>query len=271
MRKIFVVLAVASVAIAPVMVMSPAQAAPYQVTASISTSSAESGLGPVIRGSISPDTAGKTVHLQRYISGTWTTIDTALTDADGEYAERVTPAELGFKVGSLKFRAKVVGAGSYSSGASSTVTKTIYGWQSLAYMDAIYGDEGRYFDGNDEFFVDGESADDSWQIRDPLVGVVGDRYTKWNLQKKCIKMQGFAGIDDFESVPGAEGRFIISLDGTVHDSAENYVLGDIRHLEEPLYKTQYLALKAYKLNANATAVGVGEPEVLCSKKLPEDF
>ena len=215
--------------------------------------------------------AGKTVHLQRYISGTWTTVDTTLTDADGDYAERVTPAELDYQIGSLKFRAKVVGSGSYSSGASSTVTKTIYGWQSLAYMDATYGDSRRYFDGNDDFSADGEYADDAWQIKDPQVGVVGTRYTKWNLQKKCIRMRGFAGIDDTDSVAGAVGRFIISLDGTSHDSAENYGYGEVEFLDEPLYKTQYLALKAYKINGLATTVGVGEPEVLCSKYLPQDY
>ncbi|WP_332644907.1 hypothetical protein [Aeromicrobium sp.] len=271
MRKSTAIVSAAIVAAIPVAIMSPAEAAPYQVTASISTSSAQSGLGPVIRGSISPDTAGKTVHLQRYISGTWTTVDTTLTDADGEYAERVTPAELDYKIGSLKFRAKVVGSGGYTSGASPTVTKTIYGWQSLAYMDAIYGDSRRYVDGNDEFFADEESADDSWQIKDPLVGQVSTRYTKWDLQEKCIRLRGFAGIDDFESVPGAIGRFIISIDGTSNDSAENYALGSVEFLYEPLYKTRYLALKAYKLNGNATVIGVGEPEVLCSKYLPQDY
>ncbi|MDR7085627.1 hypothetical protein J2X11_000466 [Aeromicrobium panaciterrae] len=271
MRKSTVILTAAIMALATVVSMSPAQAAAYQVTASISTVSAQSGDGPYFTGAISPGTPGKTVYLQRYYSGGWHTEATTSTDSDGDFAGLVSSEDLGFKVGSMKFRAKVIGSGSYTSGASSSITKTIYGWQSLAYMDAIYGDSRRYFDGNDEFTVDETTADDSWQIKDPQVGVIGTRYTKWDLQKKCIKLQGFAGIDDFDSVPGAEGRFIISMDGTAHDTGENYVLGDIRHLEEPLYNTQYLALKAYKNNGNATTIGVGEPEVLCSKKLPENF
>jgi hypothetical protein len=32
-----------------------------------------------------------------------------------------------------------------------------------------------------------------------------------------------------------------------------------------------LTFKGYKLNPNATTVGVGEPEVLCSKYLPQDY
>lgn len=222
-------------------------------------------------GQLTPAYSGRTVYLQRYYSGDWHTVYTATTDGAGHYDQQIPPEEYGSKVGSLKFRAKVLGYNGYSADASPSITKTIYGWQSLAYMDATYGDSRRYFDGNDEFVVDEYTADDSWQIKNPLVGEVSTRYTKWNLQEKCIRMQGFAGLDDDGSVPGAVGRFIVSLDGTSHDTAENYGPGVADFFDVPIYKTKYLALKAYKLNGNATVIGVGEPEVLCSKKLPVNF
>ena len=267
MRRFTVVLSAVVVALVPVVTMSPAEAAPYRVTASISTSSAQSGQGPVIKGSLSPATPGKTVYVQRYIGGTWTTIDTSTTDADGRYVERVSPTELGYQVGSMTFRAKVIGSGSTSSGASSPVTKTIYGWQPLAYMTAIYGNGRRFFDGEGEFQVDDVYTDEGWHILDPLIGQISDRYTKWNLEEKCIHLRGFAGIDNGSAV-GAQGRLVISLDGTSHDYARTFDRNELAILDKPLYKTHYMAFKGYRLNSNATVVGVGRPAVLCSKIFP---
>ncbi|MDR7085626.1 hypothetical protein J2X11_000465 [Aeromicrobium panaciterrae] len=271
MRKSTVILSAAVMALATAISMSPAQAAAFQVTASISTSSAQSGDGPIITGQLTPAVVHK-VYLQRYYSDAWHNVATTFTNGSGQYIRHVTSSELGYKVGSLKFRAKVLAdGGPYSADGSPSVTKTIYGWQSLAYMDAMSGASYRYVDGNDEFVADEYTADDSWQIKSPNIGTVGTRYTKWNLQEKCIRFQGFAGIDDDESVPGAVGRFIVSIDGTSHDTAENYGPNVADFFDVPIYKTHYLALKAYKLNGNATVIGVGEPEVLCSKKLPVDF
>ena len=271
MRKFIVILLAAVVAVLPIAVMSPAHAAAYQVTASISTSSAQSGDGPVVTGSISPATPGKVVYLQRYYSGAWHTLDTTTTDGAGQYSKHLSNADLNYKIGALKFRAKVVGSGSYSSGASSTVTKTIYGWQSLAYMDATYGDSRRFVDGNSWVTIDGNFADDGWRTDNPPVGTVGTRYTKWNLQEKCIRLRGFAGIDDDDSDVGAVGRFILSLDGTANDYARDFSLGQVEFVDRQLHKTQYLAVKAYRQNSIDTAVGFGEPEVLCSKYLPQDY
>src|SRR4051794_28226895 len=110
MRKFIVILSAAIVALTTAVTMSPAQAGGYTVSASISTSSAQSGEGPVIKGSLSPATPNKLVYLDRYVGGAWTNIDTDTTDSNGKYAERLTLDELGYDVGSMKFRTRVYNA-----------------------------------------------------------------------------------------------------------------------------------------------------------------
>lgn len=271
MRKSTAILSAAVVALTTAISMSPAHAAALQVTASITTSSAQSGYGPIVTGQLTPAFSGRTVYIQRYYSDSWHTVATTTTNGSGAYYEHVTFDELNYKVGALKFRAKVLGYSGYTADASPSITKTIYRWQSLAYMDATYGDSRRYVDGNDEFTVDGSSADDSWQIKNPLEDEVSTRYTKWNLQEKCIRLQGFAGIDDYDSAEAAQGRLLVGIDGTAYDGALTLDKYEYAWIDKDLRKTNYLTLKGYKLNSYATTIGMGEPEVNCSKNLPQDY
>jgi hypothetical protein len=271
MRKSTAILSAAVVALTTAISMSPAHAAALQITASISTESAQSGYGPVVTGQLTPGYSGRTVYIQRYYSDAWHTIDTTVTNGSGAYYEHVEFNELNYKVGALKFRAKVLGYDGYTADVSPTITKTIYRWQSLAYMDATYGDSRRYFDGNDEFTVDGTTADDSWQIKNPIEDEVGTRYTKWNLQERCIRLRGFAGIDDYDSHASAQGRLLVGIDGTTYDGALTLDKYEYVYIDKDLHKTNYLTFKGYKLNSYATTVGIGEPEVNCSKNLPQNF
>ncbi|MDR7085624.1 hypothetical protein J2X11_000463 [Aeromicrobium panaciterrae] len=270
MRKFTVILSAAVMALATVVSMSPAQAANYHVTASVSTSSAQSGEGPVIAGQLTPATPGKVVHLQYYYNGDWRTVETTSTNPDGSYTDLISSDDLGYAVGALKFRAKVVGADGIGTGASPTITKTIYGWQRLAYVTAIYGNSRRYVDGEGDLTVNGHStaSQEGWQITNPLVNQISTRYTKWNLQEKCIRLIGFAGIDDYASDVGAQGRLLIGLDGTSHDYDRTFDKNELAYLDKNLYKSKYLTFKGYKLNSAATRIGVGDPKVLCSKALP---
>ncbi|MDR7085625.1 hypothetical protein J2X11_000464 [Aeromicrobium panaciterrae] len=270
MRRSTAILSAAVVALTTAISMSPAHAAAFHLTASISTPSAQWGDGPIMDGQLTPVYSGRTVYLQRYYSDSWHTVDTTLTDDSGNYHEHLTPDELKHKVGSMKFRARVLGHDGYTADSSPTVTKTIYGWQSLAHIDATYGDSRRFVDGEDQLVVNFQVADRSWQVKNPLVNEVGRRYTKWNLQEKCLQLRGFAGIDD-DSNASAQGRVLIGIDGTAYDDVYSFSPHDYQPLDKNLHKTKYLTFKAYKLNEYATTVGVGVPEVNCSKKLPTNY
>lgn len=264
MRKLTVILSAAIVALTTVVTMSPAHAA-YSVSASISTSSAQSGDGPYIKGSISPARKDRLVLLQRYYSGAWHTIETTSTNSDGKYGKRLAPDDLNYALGSLKFRAVL---NEPYTGKSSTVTKTIYGWRHLAYMNAVSGDSLRFWDGGGELTVDDVYTDEGWHAGH-LDGE-GIGYTKWNLEEKCIRLTGFAGLDDFESSTGAIGKLYIGLDGTSHDYDRTFDKYEYAELNKNLYKTHYMSFKSKRLNLDEnTVVGVGYPRVLCSKDLTD--
>lgn len=270
MRKLPVLLSTAAIALLPVAVMSPAQAASFSVSASISTSSAQSGDGPYIKGTISPRRS-RVINLQRYYSGAWHTIETTTSNSDGTYGKRLTPDDLDYAIGSLKFRAVV---GSPDSGKSSTVTKTIYGWQELAELTSTSDNSSRYYDGGNGngfgLVVNGKVAgDDAWVSKDPFGGE-GVGKTVWNLNEKCIKLRGFAGIDDVESTTGAVGILKILIDGS-GDYARTFDKFERATLNMSLNKTSKLTIASNRLNLDEnTVVGVGEPEVLCRVYLPSD-
>ena len=267
MRKSTVILSAAIVALTTAISMAPAQAGGYTVSASISTTSAQSGDGPVIKGSLSPATPNKLVYLDRYVDGAWTNVTTDYTDSSGKYAERLTRAELDYDLGSMKFRTRVYNAAN-TKYVSSTVTKTIYGWINLAYIIASEGNSSRFVDGNHELTVDTNYyADEGWRSNEEGVG-----YTKWNLQEKCLKLRAFAGLDDYESTTGAIGKLYVGQDGTSYDYSKTLEQGQVKVFDTlNLHKTHYLSFKSKRLNLDEnTIVGVGEPEVLCSKHLPMD-
>lgn len=267
MRKFTVILSAAIVALTTAVTMSPAEAGSYKVTASITTSSAQSGDGPVIKGSLSPATPNKLVYLDRYVDGSWTNIATDTTDSSGRYAERLTHEELEYDLGSMKFRTRVYNTAG-TRYVSSTVSKTIYGWLNLSYIYATSGDSLRFVDGNRELTVDTNYyADEGWRSNDEGVG-----YTKWNLQEKCLKLRAFAGLDDYDSSTGAIGRLYVGQDGTKYDYTKTLYQYQVKVFDTlNLHKTQYLSLKSKRLNLDEnTVVGVGEPEVLCSKYLPSE-
>ncbi len=262
MRKSTAILSAAVMALATAISMSPAQAASFSVSASISTSSAQSGLGPYIKGSISP-ARSRVIKLQRYYSGAWHTIETTTSSSDGKYGKRLAPDDLNYAIGSLKFRALL---DSPDTGKSSTITKTIYGWRSLAYMIASTGNSYRYFDDGPHLTVDGIAGQEGW-----LSAIDGVGYTKWNLQEKCIRLRGFAGLDDETSGTASLAKLYIGLDGTSHDYDRTFSQYEFADLDKPLYKTHYLSFKAKRIDLDENApLGVGEPRVLCSKELPSD-
>ncbi|MDR7085623.1 hypothetical protein J2X11_000462 [Aeromicrobium panaciterrae] len=265
MRKSTAILSAAVMALATAVTMSPAEAASYDVSASISTSSAQSGDGPFIKGSISPAHSGKTVLLERYYSGAWHTLADTSTNSSGRYGVRLSPDDLDYNLGSMKFRARLY---TPNTGKSSTVTKTIYGWRHLAYMTASSGDSLRFWDGGGELTVDGVYTDEGWHAGH-LDGE-GIGYTKWNLQEKCIRLQGFAGLDDDGSSTGAIGKLYIGLDGTSHDYDRTFDKFEYAELNKSLYKTHYMTFKSKRLNLDEnTVVGVGYPRVLCSKDMTD--
>ena len=264
MRKFIVILSATIVALTTAVTMSPAQAASFSVSASITTSSAQSGDGPYIKGSISPARA-RAIKIQRYVEGAWHTIETTTSNSAGKYGKRLSPDDLNYDLGSMKFRAILDAP---NTGKSSTVTKTVYGWQHLGYVIAESGNPHRFVDGNHELTVDTNFyADEGWRSADDGVG-----YTKWNLQEKCLKLRGFAGIDDFESSTGAVGRLYVGQDGTSYDYVRTFDQYEVKVFDTlNLHKTHYLSFKSKRLNLDEnTVVGVGEPEVLCSKYLPAE-
>ncbi|MDR7085622.1 hypothetical protein J2X11_000461 [Aeromicrobium panaciterrae] len=261
MRKSTAILSAAVMALATAVSMSPAQAASYDVSASISTSSAQSGDGPYIKGSISP-ARSKAIKVQRYIGGNWQNIKSATTNGDGKYGTRLSPEYLDGALGSLKFR---VVLDSPNTGKSGTVTKTIYGWRHLSDMTASSGDSFRFYDDGVHLTVDGHDADDGW-----ISAIDGVAYTKWNLQEKCIKLTGFAGLDDYTSDTASLAKLYIGLDGTSHDYDRTFSQYETATLDKSLYKTHYLTFKAKRIEIDENApLGVGYPRVLCSKDLTD--
>ena len=124
----------------------------------------------------------------------------------------------------------------------------------------------RFVDGNHELTVDTNYyADEGWRSNEEGVG-----YTKWNLQEKCLKLRAFAGLDDYESTTGAVGKLYVGQDGTTYDYTKTLQQYQVKVFDTlNLHKTQYLSFKSKRLNLDEnTVVGVGEPEVLCSKHLP---
>jgi predicted heme/steroid binding protein len=274
MRKSTVILLAAGVALTTAISMSPAQAGGYTVSASISTSSAQSGEGPVIKGSLSPATPNKLVYLDRYVDGAWTNVTTDYTDSSGKYGERLTLAQLNYDLGSMKFRTRVYNTAN-TKYVSGTVTKSIYGWLPLAELHPYYDVSDLYWDGGTHTFtVDGVQAGDDGWMNDDIEGGFGVGLTKWNLQEKCIKLRGFAGIDD-ESGSGGIGKLYIGQDGTSYDYSRSFSLGDFKDFGPSplnLHLTHYLSIRSKSLTPDDdnVIVGVGEPEVLCKKILPFD-
>lgn len=272
MRKFTVILSAAIVALTTAVTMSPAQAAPYQVTASITTSSAQSGDGPVIKGSLTPATPNKVVSLQRYIGGTWTTIETTTTNSDGKYVKRLSRSDLDYDLGSMKFRAKVLATGSTSAGASSSVTKSIYGWLELTELATVSDVSDMYYDGGSRTLTqDGhQSGDDAWVNNNADDGF-GYGRTEWDLKSSCLKVAGRAGLDD-ESGTGAVGKFsIYTVDSgdTVKRYSKNFIGGDSLNKVVDLHLDDRLVMKSSRVDEDdSTIVGFGEPEVLCKRELP---
>lgn len=271
MRKFTVILSAAIVALTTAVTMAPAQAAAYKVTASISTGSAQSGDGPYMRGTLKPAHSGKDVRLQWWDGDSWNTAETVSTDSDGKFKGRISVNVLQ-KLGSNKFRAKLATAA--GTGTSNTVTKTIYGWLPLAELVPMTDESDRYYDGGTfTFTVDGVQAGDDGWLNDDAGDGFGAGYTKWNLQEKCIKLAGFAGIDD-SSGTGALGKLYINQDGTKYDYSRTFDLYEFKDFGPSplnLHLTHYLSFKSKRLNLDeSTIVGVGEPQVLCKKVLPFD-
>lgn len=271
MRKLAVILSTAAVALLPIAVMSPAQAATYSVSIKLSkttTTSAPDGTGVTLSGSISPKTSGKAVTIQKYSGGTWKTIWTVTTGSTGKWSKTFIPTS----TGAIKFRAATAKKGSTKAGTSKSVTLTVYSWLQLAELAPTSDSSDRYYDGGSDltFTVDGvQAGDDAW-VNNDVFGGEGIGKTIWNLKEKCIRLRGFAGIDDDNSSTGAIGRLKILIDGS-GDYARDFDNFEYADLYLDLDKTSKLTIASNRLNPDEnTVVGIGEPEVLCSAILPTD-
>lgn len=262
MRTLGAAVAAVVVGLVSVMIASPAQAASYSISASLSKTWMTQSTTVEISGKLSPATPNKTVTIQRFKNGEWVTSTTKKTNSSGKYKATLKPNQFG----TASYRVLTAAKGSTAKGKSKVVSVDVYTWFDLAEIATVTDDSRLYFDGGSDIqlLIDGEEfGDDGWASNEDGAG-----YTKWDLGGACKKITGFAGLDDNESDPAGLGRFKIDFAGP-GDYNDVFGDGDGTTVSRNINDTEVLKITSVHENEENATVGYGQPRVFCMEDLPD--
>lgn len=259
MNRIVALTASAALALSPVALTAPSQAAPakagaYVVTAKINETVAigkETILK--VRGRVTPKAAGQKVVLQQRVGNklTWKATATTRIRANGTYVVKDDPSTPGKR----EYRVVKPASNGIAKGISPALAVQVYSWQKLAYRTPVatnvvptgvtIGTE--YFGTSLATETSGTPAS-----------------IEYTLGRKCLELRATYALTD-SSATGSSGSINVSADGALlasHPLAVGTIVA-----EESLDLTNVFRLK-FDLGTTATPTAIAAiatPEVLCTR------
>lgn len=232
----------------------PAKARAYQVTAKANLEVAVAKEDTVkVRGRVTPKAAGEKVVLQQRVGNKkkWTVTGSSRIRRNGAYVLKDKPST----PGSREYRVLKPASSGIRKGFSAPVAVEVYRWEKLAYRTPVatnFSPAGITI--GTEFF--GAS------LRTATAGTPAS--IEYTLGRKCTAMRATFALTD-DSASGSSGAVTVSADGAVlasHPLSIGTIVAD-----------QVLVLgDAFRVKIDATTsatpaatVGVGTPEVLCTR------
>jgi hypothetical protein len=228
----------------------------YAVTISSSATTLDLGHSFTLKGTVSPNAAGKSVAIQRkYAGGSWATITHATLSSGSRYSKTIKPT----KAAVTSYRVVKAAAGSRHSGTSATKVVTVYRWRYLTDLPQASHDVGA---------EESNAATIMGRVYPHSVVETNNTSMIYRLGGVCTKFTGVVGMDD-SSPLGATGTAMIIqeyasvLGSMFFSSVAADAYGVYATNESQLTTAVSISLNASTSTAGAVVVW-GSPRVYCA-------
>lgn len=247
-------LAAGSLALATPATAAPAKAKTYTVTAKANIEVAVAKEDTVkVRGRVTPKAAGQKVVLQQRVGNKkkWTSTGNAKVKKNGTYVLKDKPST----PGSREYRVLKPGSKGIKKGFSKSLAVEVYRWENLAYRTPVATN----------FSPAGITIGTEYFGASLQTATAGTPSTiEYTLGRKCTSMRATFALTD-ASASGSSGAVTVSADGNTlasHALSIGTIVAD-----EVLDITDAFRIKidASTSATPAATVGVGTPEVLCTR------
>ena len=260
MNRIVSLTASAALALSPLALIAPTQAAParagsYVVTAKINETVAigkETILK--VRGRVTPKAAGQKVVLQQRVGNkkTWKATATAKIKANGTYLVKDDPSTPGKR----EYRVVKPASNGIGKGISRALAVQVYSWQRLGFRAA--GPQ-------QNLTVTGATIGTEYYPTSLVTTAAGTASSiEYTLGRKCLELRASYALTD-ASASGATGSVTVTTDGTVaatHPLTVGTIVADEVLDIEGAFRVRL------DLTSSASPAGfaaVATPEVLCTR------
>lgn len=228
----------------------------YAVTISSTAATLDLGRSFTLKGTVSPNAAGKSVAIQRkYAGGSWTTITHDTLSSGSQYSKSIKPT----RAAVTSYRVVKAAAGSRRTGISATKVVTVYRWRYLTDLPQVSHDLGA---------EESNGATIMGRVFPYSVVETNGTSITYKLNGLCTKFTAVVGMDD-SSPTGSTGFAMVfqTYSGVVGSMFSSPVAignyGIYATNENQLTTAVSMSLNASTSTAGATVVW-GSPRVYCA-------
>lgn len=228
----------------------------YAVTISSSAATLDLGRSFTLKGTVSPNAAGKSVAIQRkYAGGSWTTIAHDTLSSGSQYAKSIKPT----KAAVTSYRVVKAATGSRRMGISATKVVKVYRWRYLTDLPQLSHDVGA---------EESNTATIMGRVFPHSVVETNNTSMIYNLSGVCTKFTAVAGMADTSPV-GATGTAMVFQEyGSVIGSMFFSSVAAGSYGVYATNESQLTTAVSISLNASTSTSGAlvvwGSPRVYCA-------